>query len=267
MLDITDRIRKAIYKHKYIFLKKIGSGLSGKVYTARSVHDQSVYAIKVIKKDNHIWNKELEATRHIASKGEFNLVEIIENEEDVRIVMPYYRNSDLYNLLDNRGEGLPEKDALKITLQILKATENLHQAGYVHLDIKPENIMFDRDNNVVLIDFGCSEPFDKEVLDRYIGTSYYVAPEIDHFRFSTKTDVWSIGICFYVMIKFCFPCELVLNYNDESCPDYDQISDNVNNVTELSGESKSVLKRMLIRDFNERPSVSELIVDIENILK
>lgn len=268
MLDnIANRIQQAIYKQKYVFINKIGSGLSGKVYTARSVFDQSVYAIKVIKKNNHIWNKELEATRHIASKGEFDLVEIIENEEDIRIVMPYYKNSDLYNFLDNRAQGLPEKEALKITLQILKAAENIHKAGYVHLDIKPENIMFDKDNNVVLIDFGCSEPIDKKVLDRFIGTSYYVAPEINHFRFNNKTDVWSIGICFYVMIKFRFPCELVLNYNDESCPDYDQIGDNVNNITELSSKSKNILQRMLIRDFNERSSVSELIKDIENILK
>lgn len=268
MIDnITKRIQKAIYKQKYVFINKIGSGLSGKVYTARSVYDQSIYAIKVIKKNNHIWNKELEATRHIASKGNFDLVEVIESEQDIRIVMPYYKNSDLYNFLDNKAQGLSEKEALKIILQLLKAAKNIHNAGYVHLDIKPENVMFDKYNNVVLIDFGCSESIDKEVLDRFIGTSYYVAPEINYFRFNTKTDVWSIGICFYVMIKFRFPCELTLNYNDESCPIYDQIDDNVNNITELSSKSKNVLQRMLTRDYNKRPSVSELIKDIESILK
>lgn len=268
MMDkLANCIQKLTCKRKYVFIKKIGSGLSGKVYKARSLNDESVYAIKVIKKNHHVCNRELEATRHIASKGNFDLVEIIESEQEIGIVMPYYKNSDLYNFLDEKAQAIPEKETLKITLQILKAIEKIHNCGYVHLDIKPENIMFDKDNNVVLIDFGCSEPIDKEVLDRFIGTSYYVAPEINHCRFNSKTDVWSIGICMYVMLKFSFPCELIQSYYYESHPDYDQIDTNVNNITELSSESKNILQSMLIRDYNKRPSISNLIKNIENILK
>lgn len=267
MNKITTCIQKVICKKKYVFIEKIGSGLSGKVYTARSVKDQSVYAIKVIKKSNYICNKEIETTKSIASKGNFDLVEVIDGEQEVGIVMPYYKNSDLYNFLEERASGLPEKEALKITLQILKAVQNIHQAGYVHLDIKPENVMFNKNNEVVLIDFGCSEPIDKEVLDRFMGTSYYVAPEIYNYLFNTKTDVWSIGICMYIMLKFSFPCELVQSYYYETRPDYDQIDENVRNITELSSKGKKLLQSMLIRDYNKRPSVSDLIINIENLLK
>jgi serine/threonine protein kinase len=265
MIKVTQYIKNLFNFNKYTFIKKIGNGLSGNVYKVISNKDKNIYAIKIIKKTKDLWKNELEATQHFASSQVFDLVEIIENDDDIRIVMPFYKKSDLYNHLSAQNKGFQEKEALKYTLQILQAAQKIHQTGYVHLDIKLENIILHNDN-IILIDFGCSEPINKEKLDRYVGTSYYIAPEINYFQFSPKSDVWSIGICLYIMVKFSFPCELNKDYNNTPYPNYNQIEHNINQLTEISNRSKNLLKKILTKDFNKRPDTYELIQEIENIL-
>ena len=143
------------------------------------------------------------------------------------------------------GTGLGEEDSLVLCAQMLSAAEAVHRAGVVHvsschaltavlmwlcvqLDIKPENFMFTSNapgSDLVLIDFGSAEPmklvsyaktgeeYDPQLDDRLplarlskvTGTAHYLAPEVVDGRFSSRSDVFSIGVCLCTLLTGLFP--------------------------------------------------------------
>jgi calcium-dependent protein kinase len=94
---------------------------------------------------------------------------------------------------------------VKIINQILEAVNYLHEMNIVHRDIKPENILLSNKTNVFsllkLIDFGTAIEIPKgKKLKKFIGTSYYVAPEVIDGCYDKKCDVWSCGIILYILL-------------------------------------------------------------------
>ena len=103
---------------------------------------------------------------------------------------------------------MDEDEAKKFVLVIAEALEYLHSRDIVHRDIKAENILINRHKEIKLIDFGFSLRCPKgETIDTFCGTPTYMAPEIvsknDHCP--VYTDMWSLGILFYVMLQGNYP--------------------------------------------------------------
>ena len=91
---------------------------------------------------------------------------------------------------------------------VAEALQYLHERDIVHRDIKAENILINRHRQVKLIDFGFSLRCRKNAtIDTFCGTPTYMAPEIvskiDHCP--VYTDMWSLGILFYVMLQGNYP--------------------------------------------------------------
>ena len=87
--------------------------------------------------------------------------------------------------------------------QILKAVNYMHCKGYVHRDVKPENLLIDgSDNSLKLIDFGLSIklPPGCKLRDRQ-GTPYYMAPEVLNKSYDNKCDIWSCGVILYILLS------------------------------------------------------------------
>jgi dual specificity protein kinase YAK1 len=104
--------------------------------------------------------------------------------------------------LKNSGwQGFSLVQVRSILQQLLKELASLHSLGFVHLDVKPQNIVFENMESVRLIDFGCCRtPNGTET--PYCQTRYYRAPEVVlRLPFSTATDIWSVG---------CIGAELLL---------------------------------------------------------
>ena len=98
-----------------------------------------------------------------------------------------------------------EKEIQKIMKQILEGLSFLHRHNVAHLDLKPDNIMFDNKNNIQLIDFGMSRmipPLQKAGV--LVGTPNFVAPEVIRGFYDKKADVWSVGVIFF-MLRFGYP--------------------------------------------------------------
>ena len=75
-----------------------------------------------------------------------------------------------------------------------------------------------------------------------------MAPEMNNYTFNDKTDVWSIGICLYMMIKYEFPCDLInVDSYNYTIPNYEQIQKNIDNISS-SFEYKHILQKMLMKD-------------------
>jgi serine/threonine protein kinase len=107
------------------------------------------------------------------------------------------------------NHGLPQKLCREITRQIAEGLSHLHAEKIIHYDIKPGNVLFDKNGNVKLADFGLSKILDEcgkeiDLTSQGAGTYWYLPPECfkkgKNTRISSKVDVWSLGVVLYQMI-------------------------------------------------------------------
>ena len=95
--------------------------------------------------------------------------------------MDYYPGGDLLTLISKFDERLPEQMAKFYVAEMVLAIESIHKLGYVHRDIKPDNILLDKDGHLKLGDFGsCLQmrPDGSVQSKTSVGTPDYISPEI-----------------------------------------------------------------------------------------
>jgi len=101
---------------------------------------------------------------------------------------------------------LKESDACDIISKVVLAVNHCHANNIIHRDIKPENIMYGKDGEIKLIDFGLSKILDtKKVMNTIVGTPYYMAPEVIKGVYDKKCDIWSIGVLLYTLVSGYLP--------------------------------------------------------------
>ena len=98
-------------------------------------------------------------------------------EANLFLVSELAPNGELFDYVQKAG-SLSEPQARQIMVQFISGVEHIHKAGFVHRDLKLENVLFDNDCKVKIIDFGCSKSFSESKLSTRTGTENYMAPEI-----------------------------------------------------------------------------------------
>ncbi|NJL54437.1 serine/threonine protein kinase [bacterium] len=125
------------------------------------------------------------------------------------IVMEYMQGGSLVSYTASRGGRLRPAEATHIARQIAEALAVIHQNGVVHLDVKPNNVLLRRPvsgwqgafPDVVLSDFGISQPIGGTHYEQPRGTPPYVAPErVAGFPPSSHNDIFGLGIMLYEML-------------------------------------------------------------------
>lgn len=191
----------------YTLIQQLGRGAFGEVWLAER-HTKFVttrVAVKLphdaqvdhaaIKQEAELWAR---------ASGHANVLPIIEaNEYDgqVLIVSEYAVDGSLEGLLERNGGALPVKQAVEMMIGILKGLEFLHSRQIIHRDIKPANILL-QGSTPRLADFGISRILrTTSQTTNAAGTPCYMAPEAFERKRTAQTDVWSVGVMLYQMLK------------------------------------------------------------------
>lgn len=188
--------------------KVLGSGYNGQVHMAESKHNGEKYAVKGFKLHGVSRDKkeELESEAEIFLCMDHphvaRLVDVYESDEQLDLVMECMSGGELFARVTER-KRFSEKDAADATWQMLLALNYIHSHGIVHRDIKLENFLYDKENSdhLKLIDFGFSKvwsPNTKMALS--CGTLAYVAPEVLGRSYTSKCDLWSLGVVVFIVL-------------------------------------------------------------------
>ena len=210
---------RTISNDHYTLEKKIGEGSFASVYLGKESSTLTTVAIKVINKE-HFNESQLERVhREVALIKELDhpfivsFYEITEDEKNIYIVMENLEHGNILDFVNNRGE-LSENEARHYFCQLISAIDYLHNEKHiVHRDLKAENVMLDRYNNIRLIDFGLSNLFslDNPYLTTACGSPAYACPEmIKGEHYSAASDIWSAGILLFAM------CDCELPFQDDN---------------------------------------------------
>ncbi len=99
-----------------------------------------------------------------------------------------------------KNKKLKEEEALPIVIQILKGYYQLKKHQIIHRDLKPKNILV-KNNIYKIADFGTAKIISSNILASRHGTGHYMSPQIKSAqKYTSKTDVWSIGIMYFEML-------------------------------------------------------------------
>jgi len=283
----AERLRTAIRETKsathqipgYQILGKLGAGAMAIVYKARQLSLNRIVAIKVLPKrfsENPEYvgrfYKEGQAAGKLNHPNIVQAVDVGEAGGYHYFVMEYVEGKTLYDDL-SAGKVFSEQDALDVIIQVAEALRHAHSVGLIHRDVKPKNIMINKDGVVKLADMGLArETTDIEAAKtergKAYGTPYYISPEQirGEMDIDGRADIYGLGATFYHLVTGRVPymaddpVEVMRKHlKNELIP-----PDHIN--TTLSAGVSEVIEVMMAKNKADRYSnVDELLVDLKAV--
>ena len=206
---------------KYTKVEKVGEGTYGVVYKCKVKDTNDFVALKKIRLENEDEGipstsiREISILKQLRHPNIVYLIDLIHGEKKLYLVFEFM-DHDLKKFLDiNNGPLTPEL-VKSYLYQILIAINFCHSKRILHRDLKPQNLLIDKDGIIKVADFGLARSFGIPIktLTHEILTLWYRAPEIllGQKEYSTPVDMWSIGLIFYEMAHrkplFAGDCEI-----------------------------------------------------------
>ncbi|EGR31283.1 protein kinase domain protein [Ichthyophthirius multifiliis] len=188
----------------------LGEGAFGKVYKCQKQNKQ--FAVKVIKKTTlqtsqiqlETLENEIEVMKKFTKSN--NILKYISHYSDDQnyyIFTEYCEGGNLRTYIQRRGGYLQENQSIEILNQLINGFKDLIKNGYLHRDIKLENCLI-KQNTFILSDFGLATKYDLKgykLIKQQVGTPLYMSPQLlENYPYTTKGDIWSLGMLFYEML-------------------------------------------------------------------
>ncbi len=195
---------------RYEILGLLGMGGMGVVYRAKDLELGEIVALKALRADyangadaHARFRKEVRLARRVTHKNVARTYDLGEAQGHRFLTMELVPGHTLGELLDKRG-ALAIARALDITLSICAGVAAAHEAGVIHRDLKPDNVIIADDGRVVVMDFGVAREIDEdgEGVRIIIGTPAYMAPEQAEniADLDGRADQYAIGTILYEMV-------------------------------------------------------------------
>ncbi|KAL5335341.1 hypothetical protein BJX70DRAFT_326515 [Aspergillus crustosus] len=297
--------RKETTFGQYILGQTVGEGEFGKVKLGWKRDGSIEVAIKLIRRESLGSNpsrlpkiyREISILRELSHPNIVRLHEMVETDRHIGIIMEYASGGELFDhILRNRY--LKDNAARRLFAQLVSGVGYLHKKGIVHRDLKLENLLLDRNRNIIITDFGFANTFDpidelseeieynltnKEFVKRMrldktnakgvrrgdlmqtsCGSPCYAAPELvvsDSLYTGRKVDVWSCGVILYAMLAGYLPFD-----DDPANPDGDNINLLYKYIVTtpltfpeyVTPHARDLLRRILVPDPRKRADLFEV---------
>ncbi|MFE9536338.1 serine/threonine-protein kinase [Streptomyces sp. NPDC006691] len=257
---------------RYRLVGRLGHGGMGTVWRARDeVVDRDV-AVKEPRVPDHLgerdranvylrMRREARAAARIDHPGVVTVHDVVMEDGKPWIVMELVRGQ---SLADRLQEGtLDVREAARIGLAVLGALAAAHEAGVLHRDVKPDNVLLGHGDRVVLTDFGIAQVEGEQGLTEtgaFVGSPEFIAPErVLGRRPGPESDLWSLGVVLYAAVEGMSP------YRRSNAPATLQavLSAEPQVPARGSGAFGTLVMRLLRKDPAARPSAAEVRAALE----
>ena len=277
---------------KFKVIRELGQGGSSKVFLAKDDMNNQ-FAVKILRKDKkYTYTKGslmLKKEHWIMNKlsSHPNILNSLMTNPDGFLKSGSKSDKIQYNILELAENG-PISKYIRITgsieedlvrfmfLQLTDALRYIHSNNFAHLDLKLENILLDKYYNIRLADLGVAYELSNKSWKCKLrrGTLHYMAPEVMNLRKGTefdayKADIYSLGVCLYILLIGEFPDQNILkrNYLSTEGSDNDVVMDweiiedkqSTKKWDCLSESVKNLLLQVLSPNPELRPSIDDIL--------
>ncbi|ODQ78913.1 hypothetical protein BABINDRAFT_38761 [Babjeviella inositovora NRRL Y-12698] len=254
---------------EFLTLKDMGSGAYGRVRLSQHKDDPKYKVIiKCIDKERILVDTWVRDRKMGTIPSEIQIMNFLMNDlhPNVMRIVDFFED-DQYYYLETPLHGDPpaidlfdfieiKKDMSELEMkvifrQITSALAHCHKHGIVHRDIKDENVIIDERGIVKLIDFGSAAYTRQGPFDVFVGTIDYAAPEVLNGKpYDGKPqDVWALGVLLYTLM-----------YQENPYYNVDEIMEgDLRFPYVLSDAAVSLIRLILVRDINKRPSLPQIL--------
>jgi serine/threonine protein kinase len=270
--------RGTTFARRFEIIEEIGKGGMGTVYKAYDSKIREVVALKLLKpeiaSDLEVierFRNEIKLARQVSHRHVCRMYDLGEEWLSIYISMEYVAGEDLKSFIRRSGH-LNEAKALDLAKQILEGLGEAHRLGVVHRDLKPQNIMIDKEGNAKIMDFGIARSLHTKGVTGtgvIIGTPEYMAPEqaegrdVDH-----RADIYALGAIMFEMVTGRVPFEgetplsIVLKHRSEPPVDPQTLN------TQVSAAMSRVILKCLEKSRERRyQSAAAVLEDLANVEK
>eukprot|EP00250_Pteridium_aquilinum_P017603 c23700_g1_i1 orf=1011-1922(-) len=232
---------------------------TGEVLACKSISKRKLKC----KEDVDDVRREIRVMRHL--KGHSNIVELrgtFEDRQSVHLVMERCAGGELFDRIISKGK-YSEREAAAVFRTIIEVLQTCHARGIMHRDLKPENFLLlnkEEDSPLIAIDFGLSAFFKPgDVLKDFVGSAYYIAPEVLRNQYGPEADIWSAGVILYILL-----CGVPPFWADTEQDIFDAILACSFDLTSepwpsISSSAKDLIREMLKGDPKERITLQEVL--------
>jgi serine/threonine protein kinase len=271
----------------YEIIEHTASGGMGKVYKARQISLDRIVAIKVLApkftNNPRLTENFINEARSAGRLNHPNLVQVHDVNKDFQkngqvvyyFTMEFIDGKTLKEMIRDTNK-IPAFETIDLLIDITKGLEYIHANKLIHRDIKPDNIMIDREGNIKIADLGIaldeneatnSEQTTEDGQRRIVGTPHYISPEqVRGKGIDSRSDIYSLGATAYHMITGETPFEG--GSSKEIIKKH--ITEEPRKIEDLSPDTPeivcSLIKRMMSKKPDDRPqTVAALREELEQI--
>ena len=269
----------------YLILDRLGEGGMGTVFRARHKRMRRIVALKVLNPEiqenpDHLqrFQREIETLARLNHPGVIQAYDADFGPSGFFLVLEFVEGSDLDGIVRKHGP-LPVSEAIDAMIQSAKALQYVHDQGMVHRDIKPQNLMRNRQGDIKVADLGLVRLTESESTDDHnkqgltqqftiAGTLEFMAPEQaeNTSGVDNRADIYSLGCSLYYILagKNVYTGKSVMDklmaHMTHPIPSIRELR------TDVSEKLDNVFKKMVAKTVDQRyQTMNEVVADLENI--
>ncbi|UCB51735.1 MAG: protein kinase, partial [Candidatus Zixiibacteriota bacterium] len=266
----------SVFAARYHIIEKLGKGGMARVYRALDTEINETDALKVVnpeiasdRETIERFKNELKLSRRISHRNVCRMYDFNKEETTPYMTMEYVAGEDLKSLIGRMGPISPGK-TVYFAGQVCEGLAEAHRLGVVHRDLKPQNIMIDREGNAHIMDFGIARSVRTKGITEtgvLIGTPEYMSVEqVEGKKVDHRSDIYSLGITLYETLTGQVPFDgetpisVAVKHTTQVPPDPREVN------AHIPQSLSRVILKCIEKNMDDRyQSAGQLLAELRNI--